>query len=231
VKIIEKHGGLESFHNEILLRKAEFVRDSGLFRFFDAQYLSYMDSEDECYYCWLALAVKILKPRHVLELGSFTGGSAVCVFQELAESSRLTTIDILRDLRFCPPEMLKDPRVSFVSGNDLDLSIFQGGVPLDIDFLFIDTAHDYKQVSAEWSIYQHLLLAGALVVVDDIRLNGVGRFWEELPHKKLDISKNCHSSGFGIFVFEREIRINEEQRLSKALQASRKAISSCDGLS
>jgi len=226
VNTLKTFGDLQTFHNEIISQKAFFIPDPELFRLFDVEYLNHMSSENECYYCWLALAVRILQPRHILELGAFAGGSAVCLFQELASSSKLTSVDVKKDLRFCPPEMLEDHRISFVFGNDLDLSIFGEGIPLDIDFLFLDTLHDYKQISNEWAIYQHLLQDGAMVVLDDIRLNNMPRFWEELPYDKYEATKDCHSSGFGIFIFHREIEMDEEERLDKAHLASRKALSS-----
>ncbi len=223
--VLDTFGDLESFNDVIMRQRAAFVPAPELFYLFDAESLGYIDSESEWYYGWLALAVRILTPRHVLELGSFRGGSAVCLFQELDAFSKLTSVDLIKDLRFCPPRMLHDPRVSFVLGNDLDLSIYEERVPLDIDFLFIDTVHSFHQISAEWAIYQHLLMDRALVVLDDIRLHDMGKFWEELRYQKLEATEHCHSSGFGAFIFEREVETDEECRLSKAWQASREAMS------
>ena len=224
--ILEAFGDLRTLNDEIMSRRESFVPDPGLFSLFDDEYLGYMNSEDEAYYRWLALAVRILQPGHVLELGSFTGGSAVSIFQELARLARLTMVDIEKDLRFCPAEMLEDPRVAFVCGNDLDLSIFGDGIPAGIDLLFIDTVHNYRQISAEWEIYQHLLSDEALVAVDDIRLNDMGKFWDTLRYEKFDATRDCHSSGFGIFIFERGIEMDEQERLNRALQASKNALAS-----
>jgi cephalosporin hydroxylase len=73
-------------------------------------------------------------------------------------------------------------------------------IPVNVDFLFIDTEHTYEQVSREWAVYKRWLLDGAIVALDDIRMNDMPRFWNELQYEKLDLTEFCHpESGFGVF--------------------------------
>lgn len=213
-------------HAQIMNRVEGFVSNRSLFRLLDEEYSNYLNGEGGYYYRWLAGAVNAMQPRRILELGSYTGGSILCMLQELGQSSELISVDMEKDLRFCPPEVFDDVRIRFVFGNDLDLSIFGGNIPFDVDFLFIDTDHTYQQIAKEWSVYQHLLSNEAIVVLDDIRLNDMYRFWQELDYKKLETTDDCHISGFGFFVFRREPEADEEARLRAAFRASLQALSS-----
>ncbi|MFZ3062827.1 MAG: class I SAM-dependent methyltransferase [Actinomycetota bacterium] len=215
---------LDDFHKEIMSQVEYFTPSPTLFRKLDEEWRSYLNATVS-YYRWLAIAVKLLKPRRILELGSYTGGSMLCLLQELPPDSEIISVDLERDLRFIPSEVFDDPRIRFVFGNDLDLSIYGDNLPEDIDFLFIDTEHIYQQISREWSIYKYLLKNEAIVVIDDIRLNDMYKFWEELPYEKLEITRDCHDSGFGFFVFH--VKFEESgQNLIKAYRASLKVMSS-----
>lgn len=111
---------------------------------------------------------------------------------ELSETSRLVTCDLAPTLKFVPPAVMSDARLRFYSGNDLDLNVFSDELPVGIDILFIDTEHTFAQVSAEWAVYRHLCNAGALIVLDDIRMNDMPRFWDALPYPKLELTEECH---------------------------------------
>jgi hypothetical protein len=50
-------------------------------------------------------------------------------------------------------------------------------------------------------IYKDLCKDGALIVLDDIRMNDMYGFWEELAYPKLEITADCHESGFGVFLY------------------------------
>jgi predicted O-methyltransferase YrrM len=218
---------LKSLHMEIMRETAHADIDVTLFRQLDEEYQGYLN-DPKIYYRWLIVAVKLLKPARILELGSFTGVSTLCFLQELDNSSELISVDIEKDLRFVPGEALSDPRLRLVFGNDLDLSIYRDVIPNNIDFLFMDTDHSYQQISREWLIYQYLLKDGAIVVMDDIRLNDMYKFWEELPYEKLEITDDAHWSGFGVFVFS-AMPGSDEQNLKRARQNSREVMESLTG--
>ena len=46
----------------------------------------------------LAMVSKMIKPRLVLEIGTYTGYSALCLAEGLAENGKLVTIDINEEL-------------------------------------------------------------------------------------------------------------------------------------
>lgn len=166
------------------------------------KYRNYMyGREGGVYYHWLALAVRLLTPRHILELGNHLGASTLMMYSEIRSDTELfLSVDIVHNLAFVPDCVFADPRMRFAFGNDLDLSIYGDPLPLGFDFVYIDTLHERQQLEDEWAIYQHLCTPGALVVLDDIHLNDMYGFWESLPYPKLDIS-DLHTSGFGVFTY------------------------------
>jgi len=84
--------------------------------------------------------------------------------------------------------------------------------------LFIDTDHTFNQISAEWKIYKNLCNPGAIVILDDIRMNDMLDFWKSLPYPKLEITKKCHFSGFGFFLYTEEKQPDPLMAYRKALQ-------------
>lgn len=195
---------LVRLHAEITATAPGYRPPGDLLAMVNEEYRGYITgtTPGSLYYRWLALVVRLTKPTLVLELGSGLGVSALLMFSELSETARLVSCDVARKLKFVPPAALNDPRMKFYCGNDLDLNVFGDELPVGIDVLFVDTDHTFDQVSAEWSIYRHLCSPGALVILDDIRMNDMPRFWESLPYPKLDLTAECHASGFGVFRYE-----------------------------
>jgi len=149
------------------------------------------------YYWYLNGLVRVLQPRTVVELGRCLGTSALFMLAALPESSRLITVDI--EERACElSHCLDDPRLTVLVGNDLDLSIYDGLEMGPIDLLFVDTGHTYEQATKEWELYRPLLSANALVAFDDIQMNDMGRFWDELDCAKINVGYFYHYTGFGI---------------------------------
>ncbi len=188
---------------DITSSRYEYQLPWPLFTLVNEEYLGYLKNTNggNYYYQWLALLVKTVRPNLILELGSAFGLSALMMFSELSETARLISCDLVKQLDFVPSHVFNDPRLRFCFGNDLNLNIFNDDLPIGIDILFIDTAHTFSQVSAEWNIYQHLCNPGAIVVLDDIRMNDMFNFWESLPYPKLELTQECHVSGFGIFSY------------------------------
>lgn len=168
----------------------------------DQEWIGYVNGKNGFYYKWLAVAVSVMKPRNILELGTCTGTRAIMMYAEMQEDATLTSVDIARDHRFIPEPMKQDSRVKFVIGNDLDLKIYGDRLPEGIDFLFVDTEHRAEQAQREWDLYCQRLRNGALVAFDDIRLNDMPRFWQSIRREKFDLTRLCHyPSGFGVLFY------------------------------
>lgn len=188
------------------------------------EYTEYMHGRNTGGYLpWLALAVRILQPRRILELGNFYGSSTIMMYSEISEKTEsFYSADIERNLAFVPDEVFTNDKMRFFFGDDLNLNIYKNRIPDKIDFLFIDTLHEKKQLQAEWKIYKHLCAPGALVVLDDIRVEKLFDFWEGIQYPKIELTEDCHPSGFGAFIYlpDRPSTNAPEDNLLKAHQAA-----------
>ena len=186
----------------------------------DQEFLSYVNGVGGNYVKFLPLFIQKMGLKRIVELGNREGLSTLAIFDGLPPEATFTTIDIEKDQRYCPDAMFKDERVKFIFGDVSDLSIFEGKIPTDIDFLFTDTIHFDFQLRDEWAIYQHLLADRALVAIDDININDKRKLFDELTFEKWDLTELCHVSGWGLFLFVRKEKQTEEERILRAYQAS-----------
>ncbi|MDR3690795.1 MAG: class I SAM-dependent methyltransferase [Fimbriimonas sp.] len=149
------------------------------------------------YYWYLHALVAVTRPKKVVELGRCLGTSALFMLGALDEDAVLITVDI-EERASELSHRLGDPRLHVITGNDLDLSIYDGIDISNIDFLFVDTDHTCEQATKEWALYRPLLSENAIVAFDDITMNDMGRFWEALPCVKLETGTSYHYTGFGL---------------------------------
>jgi len=193
---------LKTIHDNIVSTVQQYELPWPLLSRVNEEYLGYLQKTDESfYYQWLALLVKIVNPKQVLELGNSYGLSTLMMFSELSDTARLISCDVVKQLDFIPPQVFNDSRLKFYFGDDLNLNIFGNDLPVGLDMLFIDTDHTFTQISSEWEIYKHLCNPGAIVILDDIRMNDMFDFWNSLQYPKLELTEKCHFSGFGFFLY------------------------------
>lgn len=178
------------------------------------------------YYPWLKLLAANSDAKLIVELGNRYGVSTVALFAGMKENQTLISIDIVKDQRYVTNEMIKDERIKLVWGDCLNLKTYLDhniDIPIDIDILWTDTIHYYDQVKAEYDVYEPLLADEALIIIDDIRVNDKGRFYNEITHSKQDLTELCHSSGFGAIFYKRHEKergkSKEERILQSLLQA------------
>lgn len=163
------------------------------------QYIAYQHNHGHTYYQFLNKLVRRVQPKKILELGTSIGRSSLFMMTALPETSSLVTVDIGSFLRSDLAGFAWDKRLTIVFGNDLEKSVFSQ-IGNGFDFLFIDSEHDIVHLNPEWEMYKKLLVDGAIVVMDDIKLNqGMIEFWDNLPYEKVDTGTDLHFSGFGLF--------------------------------
>ena len=208
---------LKEFHDAVVARMASISIPEELKRNCNQEFRGYLDGQEgSLYYHWLAAAVAEKKPKVILELGTNRGASAIAMWSTKTESADLITIDIQDCGTYFPYVMERDwGKFHFIIGDDIEIGTGGGSenglvyiaelellVPM-IDFLFIDTDHRADHFRKEWAIYRDWLADGAIVAVDDINVNDMREAWDELPYEKLDITADCHYSGFGVLRFTR----------------------------
>jgi len=170
----------------------------------------------------LAELVVKLKPRRVLEIGTYNGGTLYTWCQLALEDAEIISIDLPGGLfgggypkwRAVLYQHFRKPRqkLHLVRGDSHDPNILEevekilGGEKLD--FLFIDGDHSYEGVKKDFEMYSPLVRSGGIVAFHDIvprppeNVGGVPRFWSEVKSrfKHIEIVKDWHQGGYGIGV-------------------------------
>lgn len=156
------------------------------------------NNANSLYFKWLSLAVKKIQPKNIVELGNDMGASTLCIYAEMPTDAHFITIDLLKKLECLPYEVLNDPRMRYLFGNDVDPEIFKGVYPKNIDFLFIDADHTDVHVSKELNLYLPFCKKGCLIAFDDAR--SIQNTWNNLTLNKLSIPEchSIHNTGFAI---------------------------------
>jgi len=119
----------------------------------------------------LFLLVKMLKPRHILEIGTAIGYSTICMARGLDDKGKITTIELL-------PKRLEMARDNFKKAQVIDKIETINGDAKEIlynlnntyDFMFWDAAKGQYQEFLK--LTKSLLKPGGLLVADNVLLNG-----------------------------------------------------------
>lgn len=120
----------------------------------------------------LSLLSQLKRPKIALEIGTYTGFSALCIAEGLAQNGILYTLDLdqryesLYDHYF--PMVPEKTRIEFIAG-DANQTLEQ--IPEQIDFLFIDAAK--KQYSHYLDLCKPKLAPGALILADNVLWKGM----------------------------------------------------------
>jgi len=126
----------------------------------------------------LALFSKLISPSRILEIGTFTGYSALCLLEGLHEKGELHTIDQNEELeervRGYFEASGKAQQIHFHIGNALDII---PGLPHDFDLVFIDA--DKKNNLSYLELAYEKTRTGALIMIDNVLWKG--RVFDEHP--------------------------------------------------
>ena len=133
----------------------------------------------------LSIISKILKPKKILEIGTFTGYAALCLAEGLAEGGKLTTLDVNEDLAYLPKKYFAESRFS----EQIDFCIqdakeFLKETDETFDLVFIDA--DKENYVEYFHLIKPKLQSGSVVMFDNVLW--YGKVLEESP-KQLSTQK------------------------------------------
>ncbi len=119
----------------------------------------------------LAFFSHLLKPRQILEIGTFTGYSCICMAEGLAEGGKITSIDKNEELGYFINNYLKKAGIE----NKVDVHF---GPALDIiptftdifDLIFIDA--DKANYLEYYQLVLPMLRPGGLILADNVLWSG-----------------------------------------------------------
>lgn len=120
----------------------------------------------------LAMLTHMIRPRRVLELGTFTGYSTICMASAMTEDSRLVTIEIFDENEDFIRHNLKnagvEKRVDLMIGDALEL--MRKMERESFDLIFIDA--DKRQYPEYLKICKTLLRPGGFIIADNTLWDG-----------------------------------------------------------
>jgi caffeoyl-CoA O-methyltransferase len=120
---------------------------------------------------FLTLFSKILSPERILEIGTYTGYSAICLARGLRERGRLTTIEVNDELRETSLEFFSKARlkeqIELINGDALKVIPSLTG---SFDLVFMDAHKD--DYPAYYDLVIEKVRSGGYILADNVLWGG-----------------------------------------------------------
>lgn len=157
------------------------------------------------HYRLLAAMVRVMRPRLVVEVGTYTGASALAFLEHAAEATRIVTYDVIPwnqiDGSLLVGADFEDPRLEQRIGDVADPEYWstQRELFADADLIFLDGPKDgvFEPKMLE-TLARLPTKRGFLLVVDDIRFLEMVEPWARFPSPRMDLTSFGHWSGTGL---------------------------------
>lgn len=119
----------------------------------------------------LKLLSKMIHPMHILEIGTYTGYSAICLAQGLQEHGKLYTIDINEELQDMVRHFIEKAelthQVEIMTGNAVEIIPM---LKLNFDLVFIDA--DKENYSRYFDLVFDKVNKGGFIIADNVLWSG-----------------------------------------------------------
>ncbi len=120
---------------------------------------------------FIAMVSKMIRPKYVLEIGTFTGYSAVCLTEGLQDDGQLHTIDINEELKDQNLKYFDEAgvsnKISSYFGNALDII---PKMDIEFDLIFIDA--DKISYCNYFDLAMNNLKIGGFILADNVLWSG-----------------------------------------------------------
>lgn len=129
----------------------------------------------------LTIISKMLNPKNVLEIGTFTGYATLCLTEGLSLEGKITTLDVNEDLAYLPRKYFSESKFS----NQIDFKIqdakeFLRNTDEVFDLVFIDA--DKENYAEYFRLIKPKTKSGSVVLFDNVLW--YGKVLEENPKQK-----------------------------------------------
>ncbi|AYN01220.1 O-methyltransferase [Chryseobacterium sp. 3008163] len=129
----------------------------------------------------LTIISKILQPKNILEIGTFTGYAALCMAEGLSKEGKLTTLDVNEDLAYLPKKYFAESKFSSQIHFKLqDAKEFLKETDEIFDLVFIDA--DKENYAEYFRLIKPKTKSGSVVMFDNVLW--YGKVLEENPKQK-----------------------------------------------
>ncbi len=153
---------------------------------------------------WLSFLSKVAKPDLILEIGTYTGYSAICLAKGLSANGKLITIDVNEETESIAKKYFQksgfENKIEFVLG---DAKQVIPGITEQIDIVFIDA--DKRNYSLYYDLVIDKVRSGGLIIADNVLWSG----------KILELDKNKDVDTQAIHQFNEKIK--NDNRIEKIL--------------
>lgn len=120
---------------------------------------------------FLSFISNIIKPKYILEIGTYTGYSAICLAEGLIQNGELHTIEINEELSDFSLKYFKkanlDQKIKLHNGNAIEI------IPtlnMKFDLIFIDA--DKKNYCHYYELALSKIKKGGYILIDNVLWNG-----------------------------------------------------------
>ena len=153
----------------------------------------------------LSFISQIKKPKNILEIGTYTGYSALCLAEGLSTDGKLITIDKDKSLDSIVGDFFSRSKYA----NQIDRKIGEAlnlipEIKLKFDLVFIDA--DKKNYKNYFNQVFDMLNVGGVIIVDNVLWNG----------KVTDLDKN-HNDKITVYMNEFNEYIKNNKKVSKLI--------------
>jgi caffeoyl-CoA O-methyltransferase len=119
----------------------------------------------------LSMFSKMLRPNSILEIGTYTGYSALCLAEGLSDDGRLVTIDINEELENRVKEYIQkssfSKQIDYLVGDALEII---PTLPQTWDLVFIDA--DKPNYQNYYNLVFHQVRVGGVIIFDNVLWSG-----------------------------------------------------------
>lgn len=152
----------------------------------------------------LYLFSRMIQPRRILEIGTFTGYSAICLAKGLKEEGKLVTIEVDDELELLSRKYIEksglQEKIIRMTGPALKIIPTLDG---PFDLVFMDA--DKREYSSCYHLFFDKVRSGGFIFADNTLWNG----------KVLAPSHSCDEQTRGILAFNEMIR--DDSRVEKVI--------------
>jgi len=129
----------------------------------------------------LTIISKILQPKNILEIGTFTGYATLCMAEGLSKGGQLTTLDVNEDLAYLPKKYFAESEFSGqIHFKIQDAKEFLKETDEIFDLVFIDA--DKENYAEYFRLIKPKTKSGSVVMFDNVLW--YGKVLEENPKQK-----------------------------------------------
>lgn len=160
---------------------------------------------------FLSMLSQLIKPNYILEIGTFTGYSALCLAKGLTETGKLITLDNDPETSLIAKDFFAksqhNNKIEFISGDAPQIIPI---LPYTFDLVFIDA--DKKNYALYYDLVFDKLKSGGLILADNVLWSG----------KVLDLVSNTDKETRNMQAFNEKIA--KDNRVEKVMVPLRDGI-------